>query len=341
MLGNPTISSGPFYQAFTRERKSWVRFNVSAFSSPNFEKWRTVNQLLRADPTELVDVPRPYLVQPSWVLEKYHAWTPESPLWQTRIAAEFAEQSEDSLISLAWIDKASRDEGRVSAKDPWVAGLDIAGPGESETVLTVRHGAKIEAIESWSIPDPRRQVINRLHEWNAKAGGDLKIYADMIAVGHYFVEDIKAEGLDVIGVNVGLAPTGELEEAGKYANLKAQLYWHLREIFQAEAVFNLRDDVAQSQLTSIRYKLTPQGKIQIESKEDARRRGVHSPDRAESIMLAFAQFAPANTSPIKYALNLGTALLGGGASSGWNRPDEGKIVDRKIVLPNLFGFNHR
>ena len=41
-----------------------------------------------------------------------------------------------------------------------------------------------------------------------------------------------------------------------------------------------------SQLSNIKYKLNSQGRIQVESKEDMRKRGVESPDLADSLMLA-------------------------------------------------------
>lgn len=34
-LGNPTIASGPFYDAFTANRDGWCTFTISAFDSPN------------------------------------------------------------------------------------------------------------------------------------------------------------------------------------------------------------------------------------------------------------------------------------------------------------------
>lgn len=59
----------------------------------------------------------------------------------------------------------------------------------------------------------------------------------------------------------------------------------------------LVDERAISQLATIRYSYNARGQLVIESKEDARRRGVKSPDRAEAIMLAFADREP---SIIKY-----------------------------------------
>ena len=34
-LGNPTIASGPFHDAFTSNRDGWCTFTISAFDSPN------------------------------------------------------------------------------------------------------------------------------------------------------------------------------------------------------------------------------------------------------------------------------------------------------------------
>jgi len=35
MAGNPTITSGPFFDAFHRERASWNCITIDAFDSPN------------------------------------------------------------------------------------------------------------------------------------------------------------------------------------------------------------------------------------------------------------------------------------------------------------------
>jgi hypothetical protein len=42
----------------------------------------------------------------------------------------------------------------------------------------------------------------------------------------------------------------------------------------------------------IRVPSTPSGKTEIESKEDARKRGQSSPDRAEALVMAFCKIVP-------------------------------------------------
>jgi hypothetical protein len=57
-------------------------------------------------------------------------------------------------------------------------------------------------------------------------------------------------------------------------------------------VSGLTDELALMQLASIRYEINPRGLIEIDSKDNLRKRGIKSPDRAEAIMLAFADRTP-------------------------------------------------
>jgi hypothetical protein len=110
------------------------------------------------------------------------------------------------------------------------------------------------------------------------------VNVDSIGVGAYFAKHLKDQGYRVSGINVATKP----RNTEKYANLKAELYWGLRMRFETGDVAGLTDERAISQLATIRYNYNARGQLQIESKEEARQRGVKSPDRAEAIMLAYA-----------------------------------------------------
>ena len=58
--------------------------------------------------------------------------------------------------------------------------------------------------------------------------------------------------------------------------------------FESRDVAGLTDEKTIAQLASIRYQHNARGQVVIESKEEARKRGVKGPDRAEAVMLAFA-----------------------------------------------------
>src|SRR5262245_7898082 len=280
-LGNPTIASGPFHDAFTSNRDGWCTFTISAFDSPNLTEL-SLDDLLNLPDPELDRCPRPYLVTRRWVREKYAEWGPGHPLWEARVLGQFPTQAEDALISLAWLEEASRrpaaDHGGRLA-----AGLDVAGPGEDETVLVIADGCGgIVGQHAWADPDPRGAVVAALAPYRQRLDA---VNVDAAGIGYYLAKHLQDLGYPVRPVNVGERAT----DRERYANLKAQFYWGLRQRFQAGEVAGLTDERTIGQLAGIRYRHTARGQVEIERKEDARKRGVKSPDRAEAVMLAFAR----------------------------------------------------
>ena len=76
----------------------------------------------------------------------------------------------------------------------------------------------------------------------------------------------------------------------EYHNLRAELWWHLRELLNPEKnpIALPPDDDLLSELASVKYKVDAKGAIQIESKDDMKKRLGHSPDRADAVVLAFS-----------------------------------------------------
>jgi phage terminase large subunit len=289
-LGNPDVPSGPFYDAFSSHRSGWTTFTIDGFDTPNLEdeerpgRQLTLEELLTL-PDHRLDVgPRPYLITRRYILEKYTEWGEQSPLWQSKVRGQFPDQSEDALLSLAWLEAAKRSAIQPQDTDPWEAGIDVAGPGEDETVAGVRHGPVVVAQRAWSQADPRGAVLDWLAPWKDRLSA---IKVDSIGQGYYFARHLEDNGYRgrVVDVNVGESPS----DKERYTNLKAELYWGLRLRAQSGELAGLADDLTLSQLSGIRYSHNARGQVVIESKETARKRGVKSPDRAEMWMLLFAE----------------------------------------------------
>jgi phage terminase large subunit len=280
LLGNPTVTSGPFYDAFTRNRAAWHCITIDAFDTPNLEGL-TVEQLLALPDRELDQNPRPYLTTRRWVKERYAAWwngSPEnSPLWQSRVRAEFPSQSENALISLAWLESATRErQGEVEA---CYAGIDVAGPGSDETVACIVSNGAILETKAWSQPDPRGPVVEFLNRWRDRLR---LVRVDEGGIGWGMMLYIRDQKFPTEGINFG----SSAREPERFINRKAELYWELRERFRTGSISGLTDAEMTAQLASIRYELDGAGRVMVESKESMRKRGVHSPDRVESLILA-------------------------------------------------------
>jgi hypothetical protein len=111
------------------------------------------------------------------------------------------------------------------------------------------------------------------------------VNVDSVGIGYYAGKHLEDLGYPTRLVNVGEGPS----DPERYRNLKAEFWWGLRMRFQKGDVAGLEDERAIGQLAGIRYKHNARGQIEIERKDEALKRGVKSPDRAEALMLAFAR----------------------------------------------------
>jgi phage terminase large subunit len=213
------------------------------------------------------------------------------------LEAEFIADLAGALIEWRWLDEArSKPAAFDGAAGPVVGGLDVAGPGEAETVLALRQGPRLLELAAWVDPDPRGDVLAALAPWRHR--GLERVVVDTAGIGHYLARHLEDHGIAVSDVNVGERPWST-DGAERYANLKAELYWSLRERFADGEVSGLGDRTLLSQLAGLRYEHDPRGRVKIEGKADAVKRGLKSPDRAEALMLAFS---PPNPDALRASL---------------------------------------
>jgi hypothetical protein len=69
--------------------------------------------------------------------------------------------------------------------------------------------------------------------------------------------------------------------------LRDELWFKAREWFEARTA-TLNDDALIGELVSVKYKITSSGKLQVESKDEMKKRGNRSPDLADAFCLTFA-----------------------------------------------------
>ncbi|ADD02653.1 Terminase-like family protein [Thermoanaerobacter thermohydrosulfuricus WC1] len=265
LIGNPTQLSGEFYNAF--RSPLYHKIHISAFDSPNLKAGKIV---------------RPYLVTPEWVEDKRLKWGEDSPLWYSRVLGEFPEQGNDTLIPLAWIEAAQQRWHMTEAGEPVEIGADVARYGTDTTVIMLRRGDKAEIVYQLRGQDTM-EVTGKVIDAFKKTGANV-IKIDVVGIGAGVVDRLKEQGYPVQGLNVGESAT----DKGRFVNKRAEWYWALRERFQEGTIAIPPDDELASQLASLKYKFDSRGRIQIESKEELRRRGLPSPDKADALMLAFS-----------------------------------------------------
>jgi phage terminase large subunit len=306
MAGNPTIPTGPFFDAFARERSLGNCITIDAFDSPNLHGIG-LERLLELNPVDggpLDQNPVPYLVSKRWVHDQYQSWwhgdARSSPTRMARVRGQFPDQAQNALIKMIWLERARARGVRNPVEDQavsLVAGVDVGG-GAAETVAYVcackPQESKIISLGAWRGEDTRGQVVRFLEPYRTSLS---TVRVDAVGIGHNFGLHLRDHRYPIELVNVGLpCPSqpelGENNPATRFVNEKARFYQNLADALEGDQIEGLTDDETIGQLANLQYEIDAHGRMKIEPKEKARQRGVPSPDRAEALMLALGQPRP-------------------------------------------------
>ena len=284
LIGNPTAIGTPFYDAFMKP--GYKTFHVSAYDTPNFTACGITPEDIASDTWQdkAKEIPYPRLITPQWVSDRYKSWGENSAPYQVRVMGNFPQQGEDTLIPLLWIELAMERWADAEETEPVQIGVDVAAYGSDKTVIAVRKGQKLTELQVYSQKNTREtaglvQAASREHNtrW---------IAVDEIGIGRGVVDSLEEDGYENAGVNVAERST----DSERWHNLRAELWCGLREQLdpEKEPIALPPDDELLSELASVKYKVDARGAIQIESKDDMRKRLGHSPDRADAVVLAFS-----------------------------------------------------
>lgn len=285
LIGNPVEVSGHFYNAFHANRHLYYTTTISAFDTPNFTAFRiTLDDIRRGTWQGKITgpLPRPYLITPQWVAEKWEEWGEESPLWYSRVLGEFPPAAEDQLIPLSLVEAAVRREIAVPDGSAYIVGCDVARFGDDETVICTRQGDVALTVQGFWHQDTMVTAGRLIRELEARDAQGA--WLETVGVGAGVYDRLREQGYPVGRVDVEGKPYNDT----KFRNRRAELWWQVRDRFEEGRIKIPNDDILIAQLASLKYKITSSGLIQIESKEDMKKRGLKSPDRADALMLAFA-----------------------------------------------------
>jgi len=195
------------------------------------------------------------------------------------------------LFKYGDIKQAVEKDIPVEKDEPNIMGVDIARFGDDNSVAIVRRGSKVEWMEKWAktdLMDTTGRVVNLIDRLSPSM-----VNLDVIGLGSgVFDRLIELKYKNVNGINVAEAAQGKDKE--KFANLRAEIYFGLSKKFEDEEI-SIPDDLEiLAQLSSIKYRFNSKGQLQVESKEDMKKRGVKSPDKADALALAFMESQPRN-----------------------------------------------
>lgn len=186
-----------------------------------------------------------------------------------------------SLLTMAEIEKAIVDEDYIMPERR--LGGDIAGGGRNYSVLVLRGYNVAKKVYKENEKDTMAFagiVVKTARDLEVK---DKDIFLDGVGIGRGAADRVKEQRGAAQSVQAG----SSAQESTKFSNLRAEMYWRMREwVLQGGKLY--RDD-DWNQLAIIKYKVDSSGKIKIMSKEEMLREGIDSPDVADSLALTFAR----------------------------------------------------
>jgi len=328
-IGNPTNPSGPFFEAFDESKPLPIkRFTISAFDTPNFTAngitdLETLLALFTPPKgVELADhftevqkgLKTPYaaLIDPGTVFERYHEWGTDSSAWQALIMGQFPTQAEQSLLPLDLVIAATKmaevfdDTGKTYRElmgwnipdGPKEYGIDMARFGSDNTVVTPRHGGWVEQQIWWGktdlmtsadkilkIIDPLDSSVRISIDDTGNGGGTTDRLRQISREEH--ASGRPSHQYHLAAYN--FSSKEFMSQPDKFHDITSELYWNLRTWFTDKKISIPNEKQLFNELVARRWKLNTSGKIQVESKDDYKKRtGGKSPDRSDSLALSLS-----------------------------------------------------
>jgi hypothetical protein len=262
-FSNPRRNTGPFYDSFHSKRAFWKTEQIDSRDVEGTDK-------------ELFQK----------MIEQYGE---DSTVSRVEVMGEFPSADDDTVVPMELIRSAMGRDVALSASAPIVWGLDVARFGGDNSALCVRQGNTVLDIVTFPSMDLMQlcgAVKNKFDDSTAIEQPS-EILVDVIGLGSGVVDRLAEQDLPVRGVNVAEAPATKKN----YLNLRAELWFAVKDWLAQRNCRLPENDELASELAAPLYKYTSSGKIKIESKDEMRKRGIKSPDKADALALTMASSA--------------------------------------------------
>lgn len=281
LCGNPTKTSGTFYDAFHSSRRMYKRHTVSSEES------------LRTNKENIKDL-----------IERFGY---DSNVVRVRVRGLFPEQENDIFIALQLLEDSvnlevdlAEDEEGAYVPDRIDIGVDVARFGDDDTVIATKLDKVIPKLLSRHGQNTMRTVgdIVRIYrdfmEKYPEYDNYVYVKIDDTGVGGGVTDRLNelkedpAEGLDkMVIVPVNFAnKSPKTKSARFYDDIVTWMWANVRELMKAKEVKLPDDSVLLGEFSTRKYYFQSNGKIKLESKKELKKRGLSSPDRADAVALA-------------------------------------------------------
>jgi hypothetical protein len=263
-FGNPTRPSGRFMECIQGKYKHrWKHFQIDSRNVEGISKDQINN----------------------WI-EDYGE---DSDFVRVRVRGEFPRAGSNQFIASDVVAACRKHRAESSSGLPRIMGVDVARFGDDQTVIFMRQGRKAECLGRYRGLDTAQvtsQVIKFQREHEADA-----IVVDSDGIGAPVFDQLKFQGY---GEYLHEFHGGKPAHDGKaYFNRRAEIWGLMRDWLNAGAQIPDEPEL-EADLTGPLYGFSAQQQVQLEKKDDMKKRGLSSPDFGDALAMTFAvQLHPA------------------------------------------------
>lgn len=273
MCGNPTQLSGFFFDSHNKNRSIYKTFKVSGENSKRVSK--------------------DYI---QMIIDMYGL---DSDVYRVRVAGEFPKAMPDSFIQLDWVENCSKKTVITYRPSRIDIGADIARYGDDETIINSLFDKKYQqrpiVMHHNDTMQVTGQIVSLVEKYRQEYIGvsiHIKIDCDGLGVGVYDrLKEIKKER-NWFTVKLyechfgGAGGKNKKEEPVEFSNSTGLMWGLLREKLKRGEIQLYYDDKLITQISNRKYRINSDGKIELERKEEMKKRGLTSPDRGDALVLS-------------------------------------------------------
>lgn len=254
VFGNPTQNVGRFAECFGRYSHRWQTRQIDS---------RTV------EGTNKQEIE-------GWIKD----FGEDSDYVRVRVKGEFPRASWNQFIPGDTVQAARLAEAKGFENLPKIMAIDVARFGDDQTVIGIRQGRKATILGKYRQKDTVETTQYAIDFIERERPNLVIVDGDGIGAG--VVDNLKHRGFDVHEFHGGNEP----HDKSMYFNRRAEV-WGLLKDWLAEGADIPDDAELASDLTSPQYGFSPKQQIQLEKKEDMKKRGMRSPDCGDVFAMTF------------------------------------------------------
>lgn len=280
----------------------WVVIRIPYDQTPNFSG--EIHQI----PVQYRELLMDVLLDPDWVEARRREWggrravedptfQPDHPFWYGRILAVHPPEGQFQIMRWNDLEACSEPDDDAPVSGIRQLGVDVAASEKGDqTVARERVGRHV--LRRWTLQSDDDDAIIKFMVDCAKQMEAEVLCFDGTGMGTFVPGRLRAKlpNTAIIPVNFATTATQHHQDGSrKYLNMRAQLWWNGREMSEQRAWDLSRAEEAENlkfELIAPRYRpdvLAGKRVVQVESKDEVRKRLGRSPDDADATLLAFHQ----------------------------------------------------